>query len=123
MLDLRVFQSQTAMKPIAYLIFNPVAGRGNPEQELATIESILGEELELKIYRTTPETCAEDLAIQAIAQQPELIEVKSIPLGLNIFVPGVIPAQPETRLSGLPNLEIHDRLPKAGLRPTTINAA
>jgi YegS/Rv2252/BmrU family lipid kinase len=73
MLTLRVFQSQTAMKSIAYLIFNPVAGRGDPEQELATIESILGEELELKIYHTTPEISAEDLAIQAIAQQPELV--------------------------------------------------
>jgi YegS/Rv2252/BmrU family lipid kinase len=73
MLSLRVFQSSAAMKPIAYLIFNPVAGRGDPEQELATIEGILGEELELKIYHTTPEICAEDLAVQAIAQQPELI--------------------------------------------------
>jgi YegS/Rv2252/BmrU family lipid kinase len=63
------------MKKNAYLIFNPVAGQGNSEQELASIESILGTELELKIYQTTPEISAEDLATQAIAEQAELVIV------------------------------------------------
>jgi diacylglycerol kinase (ATP) len=63
------------MRKNAYLIFNPVAGQGNAEQELASIESILGTELELKIYQTTPEISAEDLATQAIAEQAELVIV------------------------------------------------
>ena len=61
------------MKKIAYLIFNPVAGQGNSEQELASIEELLGEELDLQIYQTTPTISAEDLAAQAIAQTVELI--------------------------------------------------
>lgn len=61
------------MKKIAHLIFNPVAGRGNAEQELKTIEGLLSEQFELKIYQTTPEVCAEDLTIQALSQPAELI--------------------------------------------------
>jgi YegS/Rv2252/BmrU family lipid kinase len=63
------------MKPIAHLIFNPVAGQGNSERELATIENLLSPELELKIYQTTPEISAEDLASQSISQQAELLIV------------------------------------------------
>jgi YegS/Rv2252/BmrU family lipid kinase len=62
-----------SMKKTAYLIFNPIAGQGNAEQELATIESLLGEEFDLKIYQTTPEISAEDLATQALEAKPELI--------------------------------------------------
>ena len=61
------------MKPIAHLIFNPVAGQGNPAQELELIEELLSEQLELKIHQTTPEITAENLTIQAISQQAELI--------------------------------------------------
>ena len=39
----------------AYLIFNPVAGQGNSEQDLATIKSILEPEFDLEIQFTTKE--------------------------------------------------------------------
>ena len=61
------------MKPIAHLIFNPVAGQGNAEQELKTIENLLSEKFDLRIHQTTPEISAEDLTVQAISQSPELI--------------------------------------------------
>lgn len=61
------------MNKIAHLIFNPVAGQGNSEQELEQIESLLNEKFELEIYQTTPELSAEDLTLQAISRQAELI--------------------------------------------------
>jgi YegS/Rv2252/BmrU family lipid kinase len=61
------------VKKIAHLIFNPVAGQGNSEQELTAIEELLSEKFELKIHQTTPEVCAEDLTLQAISHQAELI--------------------------------------------------
>ena len=61
------------MKPIAHLIFNPVAGQGNPDRELEIIKELLSEQLELKIHQTTPEITAEELTIQAISAQAELI--------------------------------------------------
>jgi YegS/Rv2252/BmrU family lipid kinase len=38
--------------------------------------------------------------------EAESIEVNSIPLGLNVFVPRNMPEAPEQRLSGLPNLKV-----------------
>jgi YegS/Rv2252/BmrU family lipid kinase len=61
------------MKTLAYLIFNPICGQGNPERELAAIESLLSPELDLKIYQTTPTITAEELTLQAISHQAELI--------------------------------------------------
>ncbi len=61
------------MKPTAHLIFNPVAGQGNAEQELALIDSLLRAEFELKIVQTTPEISAEDLVVQAISASAELV--------------------------------------------------
>jgi YegS/Rv2252/BmrU family lipid kinase len=61
------------MQPTAHLIFNPVAGQGNAEQELALIESLLSPEFALQIHQTTPEISAEDLAVAAISQSAELI--------------------------------------------------
>lgn len=56
-----------SMKPKACLIFNPVAGQGDSEQDLETIESILSPEFDLQIKFTTPETDADQLAKEAIA--------------------------------------------------------
>jgi YegS/Rv2252/BmrU family lipid kinase len=61
------------MKKTAHLIFNPVSGQGNAEQELASIASILSAEFDLKVYQTTPAINAKDLAIQAVAQQADLV--------------------------------------------------
>ncbi len=61
------------MKKIAHLIFNPIAGQGNPEQDLATIVELLGAELELKIHQTTKDIGAAALAARAIAEHAELV--------------------------------------------------
>jgi YegS/Rv2252/BmrU family lipid kinase len=52
----------------AYLIFNPVAGQGNPEQDLALIESILKPEMALDVVMTTAETDIGKLVQEAIAR-------------------------------------------------------
>ncbi|MGV0025108.1 YegS/Rv2252/BmrU family lipid kinase [Phormidesmis priestleyi] len=51
----------------AFLIFNPVAGQGNPDQDLETIKSLLAD-IDLDIHLTTEEVDADHLAEQAIAQ-------------------------------------------------------
>lgn len=58
---------------VAYLIFNPVSGQGNQEQDLALIQKLFEPEIRLNIHRTTPELGAEQLAKEAIAQGAELI--------------------------------------------------
>jgi YegS/Rv2252/BmrU family lipid kinase len=54
------------MKPFICLIFNPVSGQGNPNQDLAMIVSLLGTEIDLDVQITTLETTALDLAIRAV---------------------------------------------------------
>jgi YegS/Rv2252/BmrU family lipid kinase len=56
------------MKPKACLIFNPVAGQGNAEQDLAEIESLLNPEIDLDIIITTAECEPGQLAKDAIAR-------------------------------------------------------
>lgn len=57
----------------ACLIFNPVAGQGNPEQDLATIQSLLEPEFELEVQLTTEDTDPGDLARDAIARGADAI--------------------------------------------------
>ncbi len=57
----------------ACLIFNPVAGQGNAEQDLATIKSILEPEFELDIQFTTPEISGGELAREAVKNNAEAI--------------------------------------------------
>ncbi|MBW4620058.1 MAG: YegS/Rv2252/BmrU family lipid kinase [Cyanosarcina radialis HA8281-LM2] len=59
----------------ACLIFNPVAGQGNPEQDLATIRAILEPEIALDTYLTTEEVDAGQLATVAIQRGAEAILV------------------------------------------------
>lgn len=61
------------MKRKACLIFNPVAGQGNPEQDLEMIESLLSPEIELEIITTTAESDPGQLATAAIANGAELV--------------------------------------------------
>jgi YegS/Rv2252/BmrU family lipid kinase len=61
------------MKRSACLIFNPVAGQGDSEQDLAMIRAILEPEIDLDIQITTEDTCADDLARQAIDRGVDLI--------------------------------------------------
>ena len=59
----------------ACLIFNPVSGQGNSEQELNNIKLLLSPQIDLDIRLTTPETNAAHLAKEAIKRQVESIIV------------------------------------------------
>jgi YegS/Rv2252/BmrU family lipid kinase len=61
------------MKRSACLIFNPVAGQGDPEQELAMIRSLLEPEIDLDIYQTTEDVGADALAQAAVERGVEAI--------------------------------------------------
>ena len=61
------------MQKTAHLIFNPIAGQGNPEQDLVTILDLLGAGLDVIIHQTTEEITAEDLTATAISQQADLV--------------------------------------------------
>ena len=51
------------MKPESMcLIFNPVSGQGDPEQDLALIKSILEPAIALDVQMTTPDISAATLA-------------------------------------------------------------
>lgn len=61
------------MNRSASLIFNPVAGQGNPEEDLRIIWKLLEPEITLDICLTSEETSANDLAREAIARGAEII--------------------------------------------------
>lgn len=62
-------------KTKACLIFNPVAGQTNPEQDLANIQRILEPEIYLDIRLTSEEVGADEIASEAIAQGADSIIV------------------------------------------------
>lgn len=57
----------------AHLIFNPVSGTGNPQQDLVLIRQLLEPHIHLKVCFTTPDVGAEQLARQAIEAEPDLV--------------------------------------------------
>lgn len=61
------------MNRSACLIFNPIAGQGNPEVELEMIRALLEPEIDLDIYQTTPEVGADELAQAAVKRGVEAI--------------------------------------------------
>ncbi|WP_341526815.1 YegS/Rv2252/BmrU family lipid kinase [Nostoc sp. UHCC 0302] len=61
------------MNRSACLIFNPVAGQGDPELELAEIRAILEPEIDLDIYLTSEEVDAEELAYAAVERGVDAI--------------------------------------------------
>lgn len=61
------------MLKTACLIFNPVAGQGNAELDLARIRSILEPDIELEILLTSPDFDTEQLARQAIERGVEAL--------------------------------------------------
>ncbi|MBD2772753.1 YegS/Rv2252/BmrU family lipid kinase [Iningainema tapete] len=61
------------MNRSACLIFNPVAGNGDPEQDLAQICSILEPQIDLDIYFTTAEIDADQLAHEAVGRGVDAI--------------------------------------------------
>jgi YegS/Rv2252/BmrU family lipid kinase len=115
------------MKHRTCLIFNPIAGQGNPEEDLELIKSLLEPEITLDVVMTTAETDIGQLAKTAIEQGAESIIASggdgtlsavaaalmstSIPLGVisrgtaNAFanalkLPTTIPAACEAILAG-----------------------
>jgi YegS/Rv2252/BmrU family lipid kinase len=112
----------------SYLIFNPVAGQSDPEQDLALIREILEPEIELEIRLTSEEVDSAQLAKEGIEKGVESIIVSggdgtvsataaaligaSIPLGViargtaNAFanaldIPTTIPEACQTILNGM----------------------
>jgi YegS/Rv2252/BmrU family lipid kinase len=57
----------------ACLIFNPVSGQGNPEQDLNKIKELLSPEIELDIHFTTEEVDGDRLAREALERNVEAI--------------------------------------------------
>jgi len=57
----------------ACLIFNPVAGQSNPEQDLAAIKALLEPEFDLDIRFTSEQEGADKIAKDAIAQGAKII--------------------------------------------------
>jgi YegS/Rv2252/BmrU family lipid kinase len=57
----------------ACLIFNPVAGQSDPEQDLLTIRSLLEPEIDLDIRFTTPDIDAGQLAEEAVKRGVHMI--------------------------------------------------
>ncbi|MGA7936373.1 MAG: methylglyoxal synthase [Kovacikia sp.] len=58
---------------VAHLIYNPVSGQGNSDQELAFIQQTLEPHLHLEVHLTTPEIGPEELVKQAIAAQADMV--------------------------------------------------
>ncbi len=61
------------MKRKVSLIFNPVAGQGNPEVDLEAISSLLDSEIDLDVVITTAECKPGDLIKAAIYRGAEAI--------------------------------------------------
>ena len=58
---------------IAHLIFNPISGQGNPDQDLALIKSILEPQIQLNVILTEPEVEPGEQAQEAIQNETDLI--------------------------------------------------
>ncbi len=58
---------------VAHLIFNPVSGIGNADQDLALIRQLLDPHFNLHIHLTTPDVNPGELAQAAIANQANLV--------------------------------------------------
>ncbi len=63
------------MNRCAYLIFNPVAGQNDPEQDLATIRALLEPSIDLEIRLTTLEVDAGKIVSEALASGAQTIIV------------------------------------------------
>ena len=62
-----------AQSLVAHLIFNPVSGGGNGKQDLEFIRQMLEPHLHLEVHLTSPDIDPQELAVQAIAQNADLI--------------------------------------------------
>jgi len=69
----KIMLENLARSRVAHLIFNPVAGQGNAEQELELIKQILTPCFHLKVHLTAPKISAEELARQAVQAEADLV--------------------------------------------------
>jgi YegS/Rv2252/BmrU family lipid kinase len=58
---------------VAHLIFNPVSGQGNPQDDLLKIRQWLTPHLQLQVHLTTPDSSPKTLAEDAIAAGADLL--------------------------------------------------
>ncbi len=58
---------------IAHLIFNPISGQGNPDQDLALIRSILEPQIQLYVILTDPEIDPGEQAKEAMKGETDLV--------------------------------------------------
>ena len=65
--------STLAQSLVAHLIFNPVSGGGNGQQDLEFIKQMLEPHLHLEVHLTSPDIDPQELATQAIAQNADII--------------------------------------------------
>ena len=64
---------QATKVQVAHLIFNPVAGHGNADRDLALIKELLEPHMGLRIHQTTREVNPTQLVRNAIAQKADII--------------------------------------------------
>ena len=69
----KIMLENLAKSRVAHLIFNPVSGQGNAEQDLELIKQILAPCFHLKVHLTAPKISAEELAKQAVAESADLV--------------------------------------------------
>ena len=62
-----------AQSLVAHLIFNPASGGGNGKQDLEFIRQMLEPHLHLEVHLTSPDIDPQELAVQAIAQDADMI--------------------------------------------------
>ena len=62
-----------AQSMVAHLIYNPVSGNSNGQQDLDLIKELLEPHLHLEVHLTSPDISPQELAGQAIAQGADLI--------------------------------------------------
>lgn len=65
--------AQLAKTRVAHLIFNPVAGQRNAEQDLVLIRELLEPQISLKIHQTIPEVSPKQLVKAAISAHADLV--------------------------------------------------
>jgi methylglyoxal synthase len=67
------FVASLANSVVAHLIYNPVSGQGDGQQELDLIKELLEPHLHLEVHLTTPDVSPQELAQNALSDRPDLI--------------------------------------------------
>ena len=101
--------TRLAKTRVAHLIFNPVAGQRNADQDLSLIRQLLEPNLSLRIHQTTPEVNPEQLVKAAISARADIVIaaggdgtvscVAGALIGTGISL-GIIPRGTEERFRG-----------------------